>query len=99
MPLQVKSSTQKEKIVAAASQLFARQGYHGTSFYNGIPANYSQWDLAFPYQNSPTFYESIWNAALITITFGTDSSLTTGPGWDNTTGVGTPNGAAFIAPY
>src|ERR1039458_10716723 len=31
MPLQVKSSTQKEKIVAAASQLFARQGYHGTS--------------------------------------------------------------------
>ena len=72
---------------------------HGTIFYNGIPANYSQWDLAFPYQNSPTFYESIWNAALITITFGTDSSLTTGPGWDNTTGVGTPNGAAFIAPY
>jgi AcrR family transcriptional regulator len=31
MPLQVKNSTQKEKIVAAASQLFARQGYHGTS--------------------------------------------------------------------
>lgn len=27
----VKSSTQKEKIVTAASQLFARQGYHGTS--------------------------------------------------------------------
>lgn len=31
MPLQVKSTAQKEKIVAAASQLFARQGYHGTS--------------------------------------------------------------------
>jgi AcrR family transcriptional regulator len=31
MPLQVKNSTQKEKIVSAASQLFARQGYHGTS--------------------------------------------------------------------
>jgi AcrR family transcriptional regulator len=31
MPLQAKSSTQKEKIVTAASQLFARQGYHGTS--------------------------------------------------------------------
>ena len=31
MPVQIKSSTQKEKIVAAASQLFARQGYHGTS--------------------------------------------------------------------
>ena len=31
MPLPAKNSTQKEKIVAAAAQLFARQGYHGTS--------------------------------------------------------------------
>jgi subtilase family serine protease len=30
------------------------------------------------------------------LTFGTDSSLTTGPGWDNVTGVGTPNGAKFV---
>lgn len=29
-------------------------------------------------------------------TFGTDSSLTDGPGWDNATGLGTPNGQAFI---
>jgi hypothetical protein len=29
-------------------------------------------------------------------TFGTDSSLTTGPGWDNVTGVGTPKGLEFI---
>jgi subtilase family serine protease len=29
-------------------------------------------------------------------TFGTDSSLATGPGWDNVTGLGTPNGATFI---
>jgi subtilase family serine protease len=28
--------------------------------------------------------------------FGTDSSLTTGPGWDNVTGLGTPNGLEFI---
>lgn len=27
----IKSSTQKEKVVSAAAQLFARQGYHGTS--------------------------------------------------------------------
>jgi subtilase family serine protease len=72
---------------------------HGTIFYNGIPANYSQWDLAFPYQNSPVFYESILNAYPLTLTFGTDSSLTTGPGWDNVTGVGTPNGANFINPF
>ena len=31
MPLTTKNSTQKETILAAASQLFARQGYHGTS--------------------------------------------------------------------
>jgi subtilase family serine protease len=30
------------------------------------------------------------------LTFGTDSSLATGPGWDNVTGLGTPNGAKFI---
>jgi subtilase family serine protease len=29
-------------------------------------------------------------------TFGTDSSLATGPGWDNVTGLGTPNGMTFI---
>jgi AcrR family transcriptional regulator len=31
MPLTVKNSTQKERVVAAASQLFASKGYHGTS--------------------------------------------------------------------
>jgi subtilase family serine protease len=30
------------------------------------------------------------------IGFGLDSTLTTGPGWDNVTGVGTPKGANFI---
>ena len=30
------------------------------------------------------------------LTFGTDSSLTTAVGWDNVTGVGTPNGQAFV---
>jgi AcrR family transcriptional regulator len=31
MPIPAKTSTQKEAILAAASQLFAHQGYHGTS--------------------------------------------------------------------
>ena len=31
MPLQVKNSATKERITLAAAQLFARQGYHGTS--------------------------------------------------------------------
>lgn len=30
------------------------------------------------------------------LTFGTDSSLTTAVGWDSVTGVGTPNGQAFV---
>jgi subtilase family serine protease len=30
------------------------------------------------------------------ITFGTDTSLTVGPGWDNVTGYGQPNGLPFI---
>ena len=31
------------------------------------------------------------------LSFGTDTSLTTGPGWDNVTGLGTPNGASFVS--
>ena len=73
---------------------------HGTIFCSGLPCyNESQWDLAFPYQNSPVFYESIWSPGLYTVTFGTDSSLSTNKGWDNVTGVGTPNGANFINPF
>ena len=72
---------------------------HGTIFYGNVPVSYSQWDLAGFYQNSPTFYESIWNAQLITVTFGTDTSLFTAPGWDNVTGWGSPNGANFIGPF
>lgn len=73
---------------------------HGTIFYNNVPAAYSQWDLAQPYQNSPTFYEVLWSPNyLYTLTFGTDTSLDTAPGWDNVTGIGTPAGGKFIAPF
>jgi subtilase family serine protease len=30
------------------------------------------------------------------LSFGTDSSLNTAPGWDDVTGLGTPNGATFV---
>jgi subtilase family serine protease len=76
---------------------------HGTIFYNGIPTAYSQWDLAQPYENSLSFWEAIYHSPssgrFYALTFGTDSSLTTGPGWDNVTGLGTPAGAKFIAPF
>ena len=57
-------------------------------------------DLAEPLENTTTYYSALYNSPFSTrwfvITFGTDSSLTIAPGWDNVTGVGVPNGANFI---
>jgi subtilase family serine protease len=58
--------------------------------------------LAQPLENtSPVgFVSALFQSASSTrwdvFTFGTDTSLTTGPGWDNVTGLGTPNGEAFV---
>ncbi len=56
--------------------------------------------LAAPLGNSTSFVSALYNSPASTrwdvITFGTDTGLTTGPGWDNVTGVGTPNGLKFI---
>jgi subtilase family serine protease len=56
--------------------------------------------LAQPLENTKHFISALFQSASSTrwdvFTFGTDSSLTTGPGWDNVTGLGTPNGEAFI---
>ena len=53
-----------------------------------------------PAQNTNLFVSALFKSAASTrwdvFTFGTDSSLTTGPGWDNVTGLGTPNGENFI---
>jgi subtilase family serine protease len=56
-------------------------------------------DLAQPLDNTHRFYSALYQGASTrwyVLTFGTDSSLTTGPGWDNVTGLGTPNGIAFV---
>jgi hypothetical protein len=44
--------------------------------------------------NTPnlTLHAAYWDV----LTFGTDSSLHTTPGWDNVTGVGVPNGSNFL---
>jgi subtilase family serine protease len=56
--------------------------------------------LAQPLENTRFFISALFQNSSSTrwdvFTFGTDSSLTTGPGWDNVTGLGTPNGAKFI---
>jgi subtilase family serine protease len=43
-----------------------------------------------------TLFQSPSSTRWDVFVFGTDSSLTTGPGWDNATGLGVPNGTAFI---
>jgi subtilase family serine protease len=49
---------------------------------------------------STVYYAPLYNSPLSgrwdVLTFGTDSSLITAPGWDNVTGVGTPNGQVFV---
>jgi len=63
------------------------------------PIYYSPEELVAPVQNSTEFMSLLYNGTSTrwyAISFGTDSSLTTGPGWDNVTGLGTPNGANFV---
>jgi len=43
-----------------------------------------------------TLFQSSSSTRWDVFTFGTDSSLSTNPGWDNVTGLGTPNGGTFI---
>jgi len=57
-------------------------------------------DLAAPLDGTTSYYSALYNSPFSTrwfvITLGTDTSLTTGPGWDNVTGVGTPDGWNFV---
>ncbi len=55
--------------------------------------------LAQPLENTRFFVSALYQPAStewLVLTFGTDSSLFTAPGWDNVTGLGTPNGERFI---
>jgi len=57
-------------------------------------------ELAAPLNNQPAFVSALYNSPFSTrwfvIDFGVDSTLTTGPGWDVATGLGTPNGWNFV---
>jgi subtilase family serine protease len=57
-------------------------------------------ELAAPLNNQPNFVSALYNSPYSTrwfvITFGVDSTLQTGPGWDPATGLGTPNGWNFV---
>ncbi|HUO78617.1 MAG TPA: S53 family peptidase [Steroidobacteraceae bacterium] len=57
-------------------------------------------ELAAPLQNLPTFYSAFYNSPNSTrwfvITFGTDTTLQAGPGFDLATGLGVPNPPFFV---
>ena len=69
-----------------------------TGTINAMP--YSADQLAAPLGNTSAYISALYNSPFSTrwfvITFGTDTSLVTAPGWDNVTGVGTPNGWNFV---
>jgi subtilase family serine protease len=63
---------------------------------------YTAAELSAPLGNTTKFYSALYqqegdNTGIWVVqTFGTDSSLTVAPGWDNVTGWGSPNGYTFI---
>lgn len=66
--------------------------FFGTSTYTAA-------DLAAPLDGTTKYYSAIWDVPLedatVVLTFGTDTGLRTTSGWDNVTGLGTPNGKTF----
>ena len=59
----------------------------------------SAWQLVAPVETSAPFFSALYNGTSTrwyALSFGTDSSLFTAPGWDDVTGVGTPNGWEFV---
>jgi len=61
--------------------------------------NLSASDISQPLFTTRRFVSSLaqgGGGALFNLTFGTDSSLTVDNGWDNVTGLGTPNSPSFI---
>jgi subtilase family serine protease len=70
-----------------------------TGMINGSTAESADF-LAGPLNGTTQYYSALFQSSASTrwdvFTFGTDSSLATSPGWDNVTGVGTPNGWNFV---
>jgi len=69
-----------------------------------VTDTYSAAELAGPLENTTQFVSAIWNYPLAEdtvyiLTFGTDTGLTTARGWDDVTGVGVPNGPAFVESF
>lgn len=70
---------------------------------SGGTSKYSASELAEPLQGLPTYLSTLYNSPFSTrwfvLTFGTDSTLQAGPGYDVATGLGTPNGEEFVEAF
>jgi subtilase family serine protease len=73
-------------------------GNNVTGVLDGNPLSADQ--LAAPLNGTTTYLSTLFQSPASTrwdvFTFGTDSSLTTAVGWDNVTGVGTPDAWNFV---
>jgi subtilase family serine protease len=60
----------------------------------------NSWELAAPLYNLPSFISALYNSPFsgnwFVLTFGLDTTLAVGPGWDPATGLGTPNPPNFV---
>jgi subtilase family serine protease len=75
----------------------------GTINDAGGTQHLSTWELAAPLSGQPSFISALYNSPFSTrwfvISFGVDTSLAAGPGWDQATGLGTPNGWNFVQSF
>ena len=87
----------------AITDVIAQNGPNNVSGETDIPPNppvyYTPEELVPPVENTTEFVSLLYRGVTTrwyALSFGTDTSLTTGPGWDNVTGLGTPNGLDFV---
>jgi subtilase family serine protease len=94
------SATDSSQAIYDVTEVGSPTNVTGSITTSGGTTLYSADQLASPLDGTTTYLSAFYNSPFSTrwfvITFGTDSSLTTGPGWDSVTGVGTPNGANFV---
>ena len=81
----------------------SRNNVTGTIQYPGGSFPVNSWELAAPLNGLSAFVSALYNSSYSTrwfvLSFGLDSTLTTGKGWDPATGLGTPNGMEFVSAF
>jgi subtilase family serine protease len=80
-------------------QISSRDNVTGVLVTPNGTINLTAADISGPLFDTRRFISSLaqgGGGALFNLTFGTDSSLTVDNGWDNVTGLGTPNAPEFI---